>query len=263
MVGYIGKVIGVLMKKLIAFDLDDTLAITKSPMSDRMSELLGRLLEKYDVCVISGGQFEQFKRQVIERLDAPKHLLNKLHLMPTCGTRYYRYSELEDKWVLQYAEDLSREQKERVIQALETVAKEMGIWEENPVGDIIEDRYSQITMSALGQQASPEAKYAWSEKNKDVRPVYRDKVAALLPDLEVRIGGTTSTDITLPGIDKAYGMGKLIDAIEISKDEILFIGDKLEEGGNDYPVKAMGIDSVSVDKWEDTAFVLDGILGVS
>ena len=93
--------------------------------------------------------------------------------------------------------------------------------------------------------------------------MYRDRVAELIPDLEVRIGGTTSTDITLPGVDKAYGMAKLIDAIDISKDEILFLGDKLDEGGNDYPVKAMGIDSIAVDGWETTAYVIEGVLGVT
>ncbi len=251
------------MKKLIAFDLDDTLAITKSEISDRMSELLGRLLEKYDVCVITGGRFEQIQKQVVKRLDVSPHILNKLHLMPTCGTRYYRYDELDAKWVMQYAEDLTKEQKAKIVTALETVAKEMGIWCDTPAGEIIEDRYSQITMSALGQQATPEDKYEWAEKYKDVRPVYRDKVAELLPDLEVRIGGTTSTDITLPGIDKAYGMRKIIDAIDISKDEILFLGDKLQEGGNDFPVKAMGIDSIEVDGWKTTAYVVEGILGVT
>lgn len=251
------------MKKLIAFDLDDTLAITKSEISDRMSELLGRLLEKYDVCVITGGRFEQIEKQVVKRLDVPEHLLGKLHLMPTCGTRYYRYDELNHKWVMQYAEDLTKEQKQKIVKALETVAKDMGIWCDNPAGEIIEDRFSQITMSALGQQATPEDKYAWAEKFKDVRPIYRDKVAELLPDLEVRIGGTTSTDITLPGIDKAYGMQKLIEAIDISMDEILFFGDKLQEGGNDFPVRAMGIDSIAVEGWETTAYALDGVLGVS
>ena len=251
------------MKKIIAFDLDDTLVVTKSPISDRMSGLLGKLLEKYDVCVVSGGGFEQFKRQVIERLDAPAHLLNKLHLMPTCGTRYYRYNELESRWALQYAEDLSLEQKKRIHTVLEAVAKEMGLWCESPKGEIIEDRYSQMTLSALGQQAPTEEKYAWAEKYKDIRPVFRDKVAEQLPDLEVRIGGTTSTDVTLPGIDKAYGMQKLIEAISISKDEILFIGDKLEEGGNDHPVKAMGIDTIAVEHWQDTTYVIEGIINVS
>lgn len=251
------------MKKLIAFDLDDTLAVTKSEISDRMSLLLSKLLEKYDVCVITGGRFEQIEKQVVKRLEVPEHLLGKLHLMPTCGTRYYRYDELEHKWVMQYAEDLTKDQKEKIINTLEKVAKEMGIWCEKPAGEIIEDRFSQITMSALGQNATPEAKYEWAEKFKDIRPVYRDKVAELLPDLEVRIGGTTSTDITKPGIDKAYGMHKLIDAIEISKNEILFFGDKLEEGGNDFPVRAMGIDSVAVNGWETTAYALDGVLGVT
>lgn len=250
-------------KKVIAFDLDDTLAITKSPISDRMAGLLVALLEKYDVCIISGGKFEQFERQVVERLEAPAHKLNRLHLMPTCGTRYYRYDELKKTWALQYAEDLSEAQKKEIIAVLESSAKEVGLWEENPYGDIIEDRGSQVTYSALGQLAPAEKKYEWAEKNHAAKQVLREKVAAQLPDLEVRLGGTTSVDITRIGIDKAYGMNKLIEAIDIDKDEILFIGDKLQEGGNDYPVKAMGIDSIEVDRWEDTAFVLEGVLGVS
>lgn len=250
-------------KKVIAFDLDDTLAITKSPISDEMSATLGRVLEHYDICIISGGNFNQFKKQVVDRLEVPAHKLNRLHLMPTCGTRYYRYDELAGKWRLQYAEDLTTSQKERVTNALEKVSRELGLWTDSPSGEIIEDRGSQITMSALGQQASPEEKYAWAEKYKDIRPLLRDKVAELLPDLEVRIGGTTSTDVTMIGIDKAYGMKKLCEAIEISKDEILFVGDKLEEGGNDYPVKAMGIDSIAVRNHDDTLFVLEGVLGVT
>ena len=250
-------------RQVIAFDLDDTLAVTKSPISDRMAELLGKLIDHYDICVITGGNFEQIKLQVTDRIDIAPHLLSRFHLMPTCGTRYYRYDELKAEWALQYAEDLTDEQKGRIKRALERVAKEMGIWCENPAGEIIEDRHSQMTMSALGQQASPEDKYAWAEKYKDIRPVFRDKVAVLLPDLEVRIGGTTSTDITLPGVDKAFGMEKLVQALEIGKNDILFIGDKLDEGGNDYPVKAMGIDTVAVEGWEDTALVLEGVLAVS
>jgi HAD superfamily hydrolase (TIGR01484 family) len=250
-------------RKIIAFDLDDTLSVTKSPISDKMSELLGKLVEHYDICVISGGKFEQFELQITDRLEVAPHLLNKFHLMPTCGSRYYRYDELKGEWALQYSEDLSAEQKKRIKDALERVAKEMGIWEEHPKGEIIEDRHSQMTLSALGQQALPEEKYAWAEKFKEIRPVFRDKVAELLPDLEVRTAGTTSTDITLPGVDKAYGMQKLIQTLGVSKEEILFLGDKLQEGGNDYPVKAMGIDTIEVDGWEQTALVLEGILGVT
>lgn len=249
------------MKKLIAFDLDDTLAVTKSPISDRIGELLVQLLDHFEVCIISGGKFEQFNRQVIERLDASDEQLSRLHMMPTCGTRYYRYNVTTKNWDQQYAEDLTEEQKKAIIAALEKGAKALGYWEEKPYGDIIEDRGSQITYSALGQQAPPEAKYAWDPdgtKKQELRAL----VAQDLPDLEVRAGGSTSIDITRMGIDKAYGMHKLIQALEISKDDILFLGDKLQEGGNDYPVKAMGIDCLDVDRWEDTALALEAILHV-
>lgn len=247
-------------KKLIAFDLDDTLAITKSPMSDQMSELFTKLLEKYEVCIISGGKYGQFKTQVLEKLEADHLHLRKLHLMPTCGTRYYRYDEIEDKWKLQYAEDLTDKQKEHVIGVLEEVAKELGVWRDKTWGPIIEDRGSQITYSALGQLAPPEEKYKWAEENAALKRDFRDKVAAQTPELEVRLGGTTSIDITRPGIDKAYGMNKLIAEMGISKDDILFIGDKLEEGGNDYPVKVMGIDTVAVDKWQETALIIETLI---
>ena len=247
-------------KKLIAFDLDDTLAITKSPMSDQMSEIFTKLLEKYEVCIISGGKYGQFKTQVLERLEADHLHLRKLHLMPTCGTRYYRYDEIEDKWKLQYAEDLTDKQKQHVIDVLEKVAKDLGVWRDKTWGPIIEDRGSQITYSALGQLAPPEEKYKWAEENAQLKKEFRDRVAAQAPELEVRLGGSTSIDITRPGIDKAYGMNKLIAEMGISKDDILFIGDKLEEGGNDYPVKVMGIDTIAVDKWQETALVIETLI---
>ena len=250
------------MKKVLAFDLDDTLAVTKSPMSDRMAELLTALLDDFDICIISGGRFEQFKTQVIDRLHAPAHKLNKLHLMPTCGTRYYRYDELKQEWALQYSEDLTEEERTRIQQVLETSAKELGLWEENPAGPILEDRGSQITFSALGQQATPENKYAWDPAGTK-KAALRDLAAQSLPGLEVRAGGSTSIDVTREGIDKAYGMEKLIDAIDVSMDDILFFGDNLQEGGNDYPVKAMGIDSLDVEGWEDTARRLESILAVA
>jgi HAD superfamily hydrolase (TIGR01484 family) len=248
-------------RKIIAFDLDDTLAITKSPIHDEMSVLLTQLLEKYEVCIISGGKFEQFKMQVIDRLPTGIQNLSKLHLMPTCGTRYYQYEE--DKWKLKYAEDLTQKEKEHVIQVLTQQAKALGVWQDKTWGEIIEDRGSQVTYSALGQQAPPEEKYKWAEDNQNLKKKFRDYVAERVPELEVRLGGSTSLDITKPGIDKAYGMRKLLERAGYKKESVLFIGDKLEEGGNDYPVKAFGIECIAVEKWEDTKYVIEGIIKVS
>jgi phosphomannomutase len=248
-------------KKLIAFDLDDTLSVTKSPISPRMSEVLGRLLEKFDVCVISGANYQQLHLQVTDWLNVSPMQLRRLHLMPTCGTSYYRYNESDKEWQEQYSEDLTNAEKEKIFNVLEESARELNLWPKNPSGDVIEDRKSQVTLTALGQQATAEDKYAW-DPDGTKKLAIRDLAAKSLPEFEVRAAGTTSVDVTRIGLDKAYGMHKLIEILNISREEILFFGDKLEEGGNDYPVKAMGIDTIAVERWEDTADRLEAILAI-
>jgi phosphomannomutase len=247
-------------KRVIAFDLDDTLAVTKSPISDRMAELFGRLLEQYEVCVISGGRFTQFESQLLDNLKVDAEKLKRLHLMPTCGTRYYAYQN--NGWKQQYAEDLSTEDKELIVAKLTEGAKLLGYWEAKPYGEIVEDRGSQITFSALGQQAPPEKKYKWDPDGVKKHKL-RDYAAPLLPHLEVRVGGTTSVDVTKIGIDKAYGMKKLTEVLGIGKEEFFFIGDRLEEGGNDYPVKAMGVDCMQISHANETELVIEAIINVT
>jgi len=241
---------------LIAFDLDDTLAPSKSSLDPRMAGLLADLLEVVEVSVISGGQFGQFQSQLIAGLPATASAsFGRLHLLPTCGTQYYRFDRGTDGttgWQQQYAENLSTEQKTAALSALETNAKKLGLWESETWGPILEDRGSQVTFSALGQDAPVDAKKAWDPTGARKESL-RAAVAPLLPELEVRSGGSTSIDITRQGIDKAYGMEKLAALTGIPLDRMLFIGDRLDEGGNDYPVKAMGVRTHAVAGWHDTA----------
>jgi phosphomannomutase len=250
------------LKKVVAFDLDGTLAESKSALTDRMAELLNQLLEKFHVCVISGGKFGQFEKQLLANLKADPSKLEKLHLMPTCGTRYYVFDIAKGDWEQVYAEDFTEPEKKKIIEALNDGIDKLDMRETKPWGDLIEDRGSQITFSALGQEAPVGAKEAWDPDNSK-KAKLRDAVAELIPEFEVRTGGTTSIDITKLGIDKAYGMQKLMDMLDISKEEILFMGDRLNEGGNDYPVKAMGIDSLEVSSWEDTALAVQAIVHVA
>lgn len=243
---------------LVAFDLDDTLAPSKSPADPRMLTVFARLLERTTVAVISGGNFEQFETQLVSRLDGIQELaLERLHLLPTCGTRYERRSA--GSWRTIYQERLEPEQRDAALRAVREEAERLGLWEPRTWGEILEDRGSQVTFSALGQSAPVEAKHAWdpdgSKKNS-----LRAAVAARLPDLEVRSGGSTSVDITRKGIDKAYGMRKLAEHTGISLDDMLFIGDRLDPDGNDYPVKALGVACIAVTGWEDTVDVLERLL---
>lgn len=250
-------------KKLIAFDYDETLSVTSMPLSEKMSYLLKRLLERYEVCIISGGTYESFSKNIINRLDVGQGALGKLHLMPMTGTRYYRYDMSVGEWTLQYREDLTPDQRKRAAKALEQAAREFGIWEDNPRGVVIDDRSSQVTYAALGKDAQPDAKYAWERQHRSRRGSFRDRVASIVPDLEVRVGGTTSTDITAKGIDKAYGISRLMESLSIDKGDVLFIGDRLQEGGNDYPVKKMGVECIEVTRWQDTTNIIEDLLSTT
>src|SRR4051812_44090456 len=120
--------------RAVVFDLDDTLAPSKSRMDPAMSTALAQLVDRVDVCIISGGRFEQFESQALAGFTAGGDAMRRLHLMPTCGTRYYRWEGRG--WELQYAEDLSDDEKSRTISVLEEGAKQLGLWESDPWGDI-------------------------------------------------------------------------------------------------------------------------------
>ncbi len=256
------------MKKLIAFDLDGTLAPSKSFLPDEMAKVFSRLLDHFQVCVISGGKFGQFETQLLNGLHAEAATLKKLHLMPTCGTQYYVYDTQNREWKREYAELLTDAEKVDISTALKKGFEHFGYAEKETYGEIVEDRESQITYSVLGQdivaklgEEGLKRKYAWDPDNSKKQAV-RDYVAPLIPEFEVRVGGVTSIDVTKPGIDKAYGMQKLMDILGVSKEDILFMGDRVQPGGNDYPVKEFGIDSIEVSDWRNTVQILTGILHV-
>lgn len=255
------------MKKLIAFDLDGTLAPSKSHFNERMVNMFDRLLEKYQVCVISGGKYELFQRQFLTQITTESELLEKLHLMPTSGTRYLRFEGGE--WVEKYAENFTPDQKKKIISALDEGLTESGFRSDKTYGETIEDRDSQITLSILGQEIVAELgdegvriKEAWDEDGTKKLKI-RDLVSKKIPEFEVRAAGATSIDVTKPGIDKAYGMKKLMEATGLKKEDILFMGDKIMPGGNDYAVEQAGIECISVRSWEDTAYAIEGIIKVS
>jgi len=82
----------------------------------------------------------------------------------------------------------------------------------------------------------------------------------LIPDFSIRLGGTTSVDITRPGVDKAYGIAKLADTLGIAKEDMIFVGDALFPGGNDYPAKEAGVVCIEVKGPNETKLVIEAIV---
>ena len=243
------------MKELIVFDLDGTIAESKSSLDDEMSALLHDLLCIVKVAVISGGNWPQFEKQLVSNLPRDANLEN-LSLLPTCGTKFYKYGLA---WEELYSENFTDDEKAKIIGSLREAIGSLGFTAEMVWGELIEDRGSQITFSALGQEAPLEEKKKWDpdfSKRKQIK-AFLDKS---IPEFSVRLGGTTSVDVTKQGIDKAYGIRKLRDILGVAISEMIFVGDALFPGGNDYPAIEAGVVSIQVRDPNETKLVIEAII---
>ena len=244
-------------KKLAIFDLDGTLTKSKSAIEPVMADLICKLLNVAKVAVISGGGYPQFLTQFVSKLPTSADNYTSLFLLPTSGTRLYSW---KGGWHEEYAEDLTPKEKEKIMDALNSMMKSPLYHKPELVyGDIIEDRGSQITFSALGQKAPVDVKYAWDPDRKK-----REEIAQMLkkkiPEFDVRVGGATSVDITRKGVNKAYGIMKLGQHLKLPVSDMVFVGDALFYGGNDYPAKTTGADCISVKGPDETADIIRGWL---
>jgi HAD superfamily hydrolase (TIGR01484 family) len=244
--------------KLIAFDLDGTLALSKQRLSADMGDFISKLLEHMAVAVMSGASFNQFEKQFLPAVPLGAHL-EKLYLFPTNAAQCYTYKN--GTWKITYDQSFNLFEKGRIMQAIKEALDETGfakpsgqVW-----GERVEDRGAQISFSGLGQQAPLEAKKAWDPSG-EKRKLIREAIAKRIPDFSVASSGSTTVDVTKKGVNKAFGIRKLIEMTEISVAEMLYVGDALEEGGNDAVVKQTGIRTVEVFGPEETATIIEDLL---
>ena len=250
--------------KLIAFDIDGTLTRSKSPLEDNplidtdMSDLLGRLLEKYKVAIISGASYKQFQTQILNHLTKDSELLKNLYLLPTNGTTICTFEN--GSWVCPPTNDLTDEEKKEIYKAFDKMLEEVGFKIPKHVyGEVIEDRGSQITFSAFGQKAPIELKETWDKDHAKRREMVTI-LKKYLPHFASHIGGSTSIDVTRQGIDKAYGLRKLLELLSFPASKLLYIGDELFPDGNDAPALEVGGETRQVSGPEETKKVINQLL---
>jgi phosphomannomutase len=245
------------MPRLIMFDLDGTLASSKEPMDAEMAALILQLIGVTNIAIISGGGYPQLDTQFLSVLGVPTPSFGKLFLLPTSGAAMYRYA---DGWHEIYSETLTPSEKQGIIDALEAALAESAYAApEHIYGETIEDRGSQISFSANGQEAPLAVKSAWDPSHEK-----RERIASFLktrlPEFSIRIGGTNTIDITKHGVDKAYGIRRIENELDIPQRDMLFIGDAIFPGGNDYVVTTSDVPWKKVSGPEETKRIIRELL---
>ena len=253
-------------KKIIIFDLDGTLTESKSNLDSEMSKLLCELLNHKKVAIIGGGKYEQFKNQFLKNFKCDAKKLKNLFLFPTNATAFYKFKN--NKWRKIYEFELKRSEVQKIFEAFNETFKKFNYnHPEKTYGPVIENRGTQITFSALGQEVVSrlgnqglKLKESWLKKNKKLREKMANYLQKLLPEFEIRIGGLTSIDITKKGIDKAFGVSQISKNLKTSIKDMVFVGDALFPGGNDYSAKKTGILCIQVKSPEETKKLIKEII---
>lgn len=240
-------------KKIICFDLDGTLAPSKERLDDEMVTLINELLEKYYVSVITWWWEDRFQKQIFDYITDDENLLSKFIPCPTCGTKMYKYDNW--KWNKLYSLDFSPEEKELILSSMDEVMDILDLRPEKTWWELVEDRWSQITFSALGQEAPLEEKKLWDPDFKK-RKVIQAELEKRIPNFSINSGWSTSIDITMKWVDKAFWVKKLIENFPVELDEILFIWDAVFPWWNDYPPFTIWVDSVKTNGVEHTKEII-------
>lgn len=251
-------------KDLIVFDLDGTLAPTKSTIDSEMGKLIEDLLKVKKVAVIGGGKFQLFQEQFLNNFKVSEDFLKNLFLFPTTATTFYRY---EGIWKQIYAHNLTTDEVERTMDAFKKTLAKVNYKPKKTYGSTLENRGTQVTWSALGQDVvkalgdeGVKLKTKWKEENTPLKLKIAKLLQQHLPDLEVHAAGYTSIDVTKKGIDKSYGLKQIEKYLNVEIKNMLFVGDAIFPGGNDYAITKTNIDYVAIKDPEGTKAVIRQIL---
>ena len=247
-----------MIPSLVAFDIDGTLTESKQKVTQEVATVFTQLLAHTTVALTSGGKKELALDQIIAHLSADTRLEN-LYLLPTSGAQLLIYKNRV--WESIYEELLTPEQITLITITLTQSAAATGVidFSSPSFGERIENRGSQVSLSALGQQAPVDAKAAW-DPTRSKRDTMLAYLTPRLAEFDVKLGGLTTFDITKKGINKAFGIRKISDYLSIPISDMLFIGDALYPGGNDEVVKETGITTVQTSGPHETIEIISRLL---
>ena len=238
------------MFKMLVFDMDGTLTPSRWEMEPDMVLLFKELLKKYKVWIISGWDYIQFQIQILQFLWDDENLLKNLYICPTCSTKMYVYKDKD--WQKLYSLDFTESEKNHITSVLENAIEKLWLTPEKTYWELIEDRWTQISYSAIWQVAPKELKAVFDpdfEKRKKIRQYILDD----LKWFDVLLWWRSTIDITREWVDKAYWVEKLMEITWFNKNEIIFVWDLIFPGWNDYPpLDRLWITSKKVFSFDDT-----------
>lgn len=223
-------------KRLVCMDLDGTVTQHKTPLDSAAREALDRLGEHYALLMVGGGGVERIHGQ----MDYPIDILGNY------GMEEARV--IDGVWTI-VRQDIAPIDSAFILEKTNMLREKYGYTEY--YGEPVEFHKSgMITFGLLGTKAPAEKKLDFDTDKAKRRAMYPE-VCEVFSDYSVFIGGTTSFDMTLKKYNKYDAIMRFAGENGYTRDEIIFIGDDLDDGGNDSHVRLGGMDYIRVNDYRD------------
>jgi HAD superfamily hydrolase (TIGR01484 family) len=243
--------------KAAIFDLDETLAESFKPPVPEMVGRIRKLLEFMPVAIITGRTFSWIEPGFLPLLVDSPHI-DRFFVFPESSAECLQWEA--GSWKALYEFTISEEERERIRNAItESVAETKALEGLPHFGEQFIDKHGMVSFACLGYQVPADMKYSWDPGNAR-RKSLQDSIAGKLPDLQVSMGGATTIDVTEKGHDKSYGVTWLSERLQIPAAEMLYVGDALYEGGNDFVVIRTGIQTRQTKDPQETFSIIDELL---
>ena len=243
--------------RALLMDVDDTIAPSTRPIEPAMREALLGLMDKgVGLAFVSGGSVAQMWGQV----SVP---LRRGHVLLGTSGSHAVAVRMDGEGM--HREELfnhgfSAHERADILAALEALIDRYAIRPDTDRADQLQDRGCQFTLSALGRNA-PDARKRAFDPDGSVRKAWVDFLEQRLGGgrFSLRVGGTSSIDITAKGVDKGSGVRELLPRLGWRAEDCLYFGDRFEETGNDTPVLGV-MDCLAVRSPEETLRHFEALL---
>lgn len=222
-------------KKYI-FDVDGTLTPSRQKIDKGFADFFEDFCQTNHVYLVTGSDRNKTREQLTYKI-----LKNSKMAFQCAGNEVYQGYDLvyKNEWL----------PEKELVNFLE---EELNNSKFNlRTGKHIEFRPGMINFSIIGRNCDllERQSYVHYDRETDERRTIAKKVKLRFPEIDVFVGGETGLDIFPLG----YGKEQCVDKIRTSKDDkLIFFGDQVVPGGNDYDI-AMKCDRYyHVKSWRET-----------
>jgi phosphomannomutase len=224
---------------IFVFDVDGTLTLSRERIDEKFRQFFLSFCKSNKVYIVTGSDISKTYEQLgVEIVDATEGIF------ACCGNEFWQNKKIiyRNRLQLTFHE----------VDILETLIRHSLF----PIrtGSHIETRTGMVNFTVLGRKANKKQRQEyieWDSKTKE-REKLAEKIRQLLPRLDCAIAGDTGLDLYLRGNDK----GQVYPFIVEDDKQIVFFGDRCDEGGNDYPLAMISDVYYNVSHWSETETIL-------